>query len=128
DSLKLMDRNYGSVDALRQLPQGVNFPRVAGAAAAVKDPEGFVVPEGIGDDQRAELEAFRKARHWPTLLPRKSVALDHTQDAIVDFIGQGRSMMTEHALKVVPKDDNNMGGYQYSGNPDLDPQPTKLQA
>ncbi len=127
DALKLMDRNYGSVDALRQLPQGVNFPRVAGAAAAVKDPEGFVMPEGIEDNQRAELEAFRKARHWPTLLPRKAVGLDHLQETIVDFIGQERSMITEHALKVVPKDDNNMGGYQYSGKPELDPQPTNLQ-
>jgi len=73
------------------------------------------------------MEAFRKVRQWPTLLPRQVVALDHTQDAITDFIRRERSTIKEHALDVVPKDDNNMGGYKYSGKPGLDPQPTNLQ-
>jgi hypothetical protein len=127
DALKLLERNYATVDALRRLPQAANFPRVAGAAAAVKDPEGFVLPAEIEDKQRSELEAFRKVRRWPALLPTKAVALDSTQETIVDFIRRERSTIPEHPLDVIPQDDNNMGGYKYSGKPGLDPKPTNLQ-
>jgi hypothetical protein len=127
DALKLLDREHGIVDGLQRLPQAASFPRVAGAAAAVKDPEGFAVPEGIEGEQRNELEAFRKVRQWPTLLPRTSAALDETQGAVTDFIRREQSMIRPRPLQFIPKSQSNMGGYKYSRNTELDPRPTSLQ-
>lgn len=127
DALKLLEREYGIVDALRRHPQAASFPRVAGAAAAVKDPEGFALPEGIEGEQRDELEAFRKVRQWPTMLPRTAAVLDKTQEAVTDFIRREQSLIPVVPLQVIPKSDTNMGGYKYSRNPELDPKPTSLQ-
>src|SRR2546426_183999 len=99
DALKLLNRQHGTVDALRQLPQAASFPGVAGAAAAVEDPEGFVLPAGVEGERRAELEAFRKVRQWPMLLPRKVVGLDATQEAVNDFIRRERSMIPGRTLE-----------------------------
>ena len=127
DALKLLDHENEIVDGLRRLPQAASFPRVAGAAAAVKDPEGFAVPEGIDGEPRNELEAFRKVRQWPTLLPRTSAPLDETQEAVTDFIRREQSMIRPRPLQFIPKNENTMGGYKYSRNTDLDPRPTSLQ-
>jgi hypothetical protein len=127
DALKLLDREYGIVDGLQRLPDVASFPRVAGAVAAVKDPEGFAVPEGIDGEQRDELEAFRRVRQWPTLLPRTSAPLDETQEAVTDFIRREQSMIRPRPLQFIPKSESTMGGYKYSRKTELDPRPTSLQ-
>jgi hypothetical protein len=127
DVLKLLDHENGIVDQLQRLPQAARFPRVAAAAAAVKDPEGFAVPEGIDAKQRAELEAFRKVRQWPTLLPRTSTPLDETQEVVTDFIRREQRLIQPQPLQFVPRSQSTMGGYKYSRDPGLDPRPTSLQ-
>jgi hypothetical protein len=126
DVFKMLDRESGIVDALRRLPKAASFPRVAGAAAAVKDPDGFSLPEGIPGQQREELEAFRRVRQWPTLLPRTAATLDETQEAVTDLIRREQSTIPVRPLEDIPKSGNSMGGYKYGRNPDLDPQPTSL--
>jgi hypothetical protein len=127
DALKLLDREYGIVDGLRRLPQAASFPRVIGAAAAVKDPEGFAVPQGLTGQQRDELEAFRKVRQWPALLPQTSAPLDETQQAVTDFIRREQSLIQPRPLQVIPRSKATMGGYKYIRDPGLDPRPTSLQ-
>jgi hypothetical protein len=72
------------------------------------------------------LEAFRKVRQWPALLPRTAATLDTTQEAVTDFIRREQSTIRVRPLQAIPKSENSMGGYKYGRNPELDPKPTNL--